>query len=63
MLTHPQSKKTQASTSYHYQIGDVVWYLHETRKVGVNPKFEKAYDGPYPLTAKLSEINFTTQYN
>ncbi|KAH3881209.1 hypothetical protein DPMN_005132 [Dreissena polymorpha] len=31
-----------AKLSFHrYQIGDVVWCLHETWKVGVNPKLEK----------------------
>jgi hypothetical protein len=29
-----------------YSTGDLVWCLHETRKVGVTPKLEKAYDGP-----------------
>jgi len=48
---------------HHYQVGDVVWCLHETRKVGVNPKLERAYDGPYLVTAKFSEINFTIKLN
>jgi hypothetical protein len=44
-----------------YNVGDLVWYLHETKKVGVAPKLEKTYDGPYVIKVKLSKINFVLQ--
>lgn len=46
-----------------YHVGDLVWCLHETRKVGVNPKLEKGFDGPFLVTAKHSCLNFTIQLN
>jgi len=30
---------------YNYKTGDAVWCLHVTRKVGVNPKLERAFPG------------------
>jgi hypothetical protein len=44
-----------------YNVGDLVWYLHETKKVGIAPKLEKTYDGPYVIKVKLSKINFVLQ--
>ncbi|KAH3777817.1 hypothetical protein DPMN_179265 [Dreissena polymorpha] len=38
-----------------YQVGDLVWFLHEGRHVGINPKLEKAYDGPFPVIEKRSQ--------
>jgi transposase InsO family protein/DNA-binding MarR family transcriptional regulator len=50
--------------SFHlYEVGDVVWCVHESRKVGVTPKLEKRYEGPYLITSKLSTINFVIQLN
>ena len=46
---------------HHYEVGDIVWCLHETRKPGVCPKLEKAYDGPYVVKQKLSSVNFILQ--
>ena len=65
------SAKAKRSKEYYdhrqivhaYQVGDLVWCLHETRKVGVMPKLEKAYDGPYPVKEKRSELNFVIQIN
>ena len=47
--------------SHNYTKGDLVWCLQEKRKVGVTPKFEKRYEGPYLVTQKMSEINFVIQ--
>jgi hypothetical protein len=44
-----------------YEEGDLIWYLHEVRKVGVSPKLEKAYNGPYVIKVKMSKINFIIQ--
>jgi len=48
---------------YNYKPGDAVWCLHETRKVGVNPKLERAFDGPFLFKTKISELNFVLQLN
>ncbi|XP_045210881.2 uncharacterized protein LOC123562304 [Mercenaria mercenaria] len=44
-----------------YKPGDLVWMLHETRKIGVTPKLEKKYDGPFVVTEKTSPVNFVVQ--
>ncbi|XP_052281178.1 uncharacterized protein LOC127878690 [Dreissena polymorpha] len=46
---------------HHYEVGDAVWLLHETRRVGVSAKLEKAYDGPFVVKAKVSAVNFVIQ--
>ncbi len=48
---------------HQYQVGDLVWCLHETRSVGVCPKLERAYDGPYLIVKRHSPINFELQIN
>jgi hypothetical protein len=44
-----------------YSTGDLVWCLHETRKVGVTPKLEKAFDAPFVIKTKMSDITFVLQ--
>lgn len=44
-----------------YTPGDLVWYLHEGRKVGKCPKLEKRYDGPFVIKRKISALNFEIQ--
>ena len=44
-----------------YQPGDAVWCLHEVRKPGVTPKLKRAYDGPFMVKTKRSEINYVLQ--
>ncbi|XP_045214101.2 uncharacterized protein LOC123564515 [Mercenaria mercenaria] len=44
-----------------FKPGDLVWYLHETKKPGVAPKLEKRYDGPYLVKAKKSPLNYVIQ--
>ena len=41
-----------------YNIGDLVWYLAETRKVGAMPKLERLYEGPYLIKEKYNDTNF-----
>ena len=44
-----------------YETGDMDWCCAEARKVRVMPKLEPAYDGPYLIKRKISEINFLLQ--
>jgi hypothetical protein len=46
------------STLNSYAPGDLVWMLHETRKIGVTPKLEKRFVGPYMVTEKRSIMNY-----
>lgn len=41
-----------------YNIGDLVWYLAETRKVGAMLKLECLYEGPYLIKEKYNDTNF-----
>ena len=51
-----------AKLSFHpYKVGDIVWFLQESRKVGVCPKLEKTYDGPFVIKQKMSDLNFLLQ--
>lgn len=45
----------------NYSPGDLVWMLHEGRKVGVTPKLEKKFDGPFVITRRRSPITFVVQ--
>ena len=44
-----------------FNQGDIVWCLMETRKVGISPKPEHVYEGPFLIKRKLSEIDFVLQ--
>lgn len=46
---------------FNYKAGDAVWCLHETKKVGVNPKLERAFDGPFLIKKRVTELNFVLQ--
>jgi hypothetical protein len=48
---------------YNCKEGDLVWCLHETQKIGVMPKLEKAFDGPYVIKEKRSALNYVLQLN
>ncbi len=55
-------ERYDVNISYHnYEIGDVVWFLHETRKIGTAPKLEQKYDGPYIVKWRRSAVNFLVQ--
>ena len=45
----------------NYKQGDMVWCLLEERKVGIAPKLQPLYAGPFPIKRKLSDINFILQ--
>ena len=44
-----------------YNVGDVVWCLMEARKVGISPKLERVFEGPFLVRKKHSEIDFVLQ--
>ena len=46
-----------------YQRGDLVRCLDETRKVGIMPKLGNAYDGPFLVKKKVTELDFVLQLN
>ncbi|MCW4336191.1 MAG: RNase H-like domain-containing protein [Candidatus Thiodiazotropha endolucinida] len=51
-----------AKVSFHrYELGDIVWCLMETRTVGVAPKLERVFEGPFLIKQKLSEMDFVLQ--
>ena len=45
----------------NFKAGDMVWLLHKSRKVGVNQKLEKLYDGPFLVKRKITDVNFLLQ--
>ena len=51
-----------AKMSFHkYEEGDIVWCLMESKKVGVAPKLEFVYEGPFLVKKKMSELDFVIQ--
>ena len=46
-----------------YERGDLVWCLDETRKVGIMSKLGNAYDGPFLVKKKVTELDFVLQLN
>ena len=46
---------------HRYNVGDVVWCLMEARKVGISPKLERVFEGPFLVRKKHSEIDFVLQ--
>ena len=46
---------------HRYNEGDMVWYLMEVRKVGISPKLEFGFEGPFLIKKKLSKIDFVLQ--
>jgi transposase InsO family protein len=46
---------------YKYNLGDIVWCLAESRKVGVARKLERNYSGPYVIIKVLSPVTFVLQ--
>ena len=45
----------------NFEKGDLVWCLSEARKVGVSPKLQRRYEGPFIIQEKLSPLNFGIQ--
>ena len=41
---------------FECNVGDPVWFFDPTRKVGLNPKFQRPWKGPFKVISKISEI-------
>ena len=61
---HLEDAATRQITMYdvkrqqnNYSPGDSVWCLNESRKEGICPKLQLAYDGPFVVAKKFSEQN------
>ena len=46
------------STSVDFKVGDLVCIKIGTKKKGRSPKFQRKYEGPYPLIERTSPVNF-----
>ena len=44
-----------------FEKGDYVWCLNEARKVGVAPKLQHTYHGPFLVLEKVNDANFVIQ--
>ena len=44
-------------------MGDAVWYYDPQRKVGVCPKLQRPWKGPFTVTKKLNDVLFRIQLN
>lgn len=40
----------------NFEIGDLVWFHNPKRKVGLSPKLQNNWDGPYKVTNKLNDL-------
>lgn len=47
-----------ANSQHHYEEGQFVWYLSETRKEGICPKLQPTYLGPLVITRKFNGLIF-----
>lgn len=45
----------------NYQEGELVWWLTEARKVGVLPKLERMFAGPFVLKKRITPVNYMLQ--
>ena len=52
---------TQKNSVNRYRVGDVVWCIDESRKVGITSKLERIYEGPFLVTKRFSELYFLIQ--
>jgi transposase InsO family protein len=44
-----------------YTVGSWVWYYYPRRRVGVSPKWQRYYQGPYLVTQVLGPVNVRIQ--
>ncbi|CAG2219664.1 unnamed protein product [Mytilus edulis] len=44
-----------------FNPGDPVWYYQYQRKVGVNPKFQRPWHGPFVVTHRLNDVLYRIQ--
>ena len=61
---HHQRETYDIMTSqHHYEEGQLVWYLNETRKEGICPKYQPTYLGPCVITRKFYDFIFNIFLN
>jgi len=48
---------------HHYVPGDLLWFMHEVRKPGVNPKLERAYDRLLLSGSRTPTMKFNMKAN
>ena len=46
-----------------FEIGDAVWLFHPQRKVGICPKLQKVWKGPFIIIKKRNDIIYRIQLN
>ncbi|XP_070550013.1 uncharacterized protein [Ptychodera flava] len=51
------------ATKSCHNVGDFVWLKDERRKKGYSPKLQLAYEGPYLVIGKLSDLVYRIQYS
>ena len=51
------------ATLHKFSEGDAVWYLSENRKEKQSAKFQMAYEGPYLVVHKVSDLDFCIELN
>jgi len=44
-----------------FEVGDKVYYFYPRRRVGVSPKWQRFYEGPYEVVARLGPVTYTIQ--
>ena len=49
------------STLFQYKVGDYVWYLTSSGQLNTTPKLRHAYEGPFLVFKKLSDLNYVIQ--
>lgn len=47
----------------NFNIGDAVWYYNPQRKVGICPKLQRPWKGPFTVTKKLNDVLYRIQFN
>lgn len=46
----------------NYKAGDLVWCLHETKRVAISPKLEKRYAGPFISWLSKNRKKITSKF-
>ena len=44
-----------------YKVGDYVWLFNPKRKVGLSPKLQSNWEGPYKITSVISDLVYRIQ--
>ena len=61
--TRRAERQAQRANVVTYQVGDFVWLHNPARKVGRSPKLHRPWEGPYQVTAVLSECTCRIQWS